>query len=162
MAEVVIADYKQILKYVEKVIASLKDKDTAKYFTKLIESIRNASGLDIDPRDEDRRQAQLAFNAISLANQAVFSAFSDGDLTENLEREYRELPTLKDAQEALKTLTEEARKEEEELTAQLNAFRDRGRKYDLVHAVCAGRSVDEAKKMQKEYDKQMAQQPMKG
>lgn len=162
MADVVIADYKQILKYVEKVLASLKDKDTAEYFTKLIESIRNASGLEIDPADEDRRQAQLAFNAISLANQAVFTAFSDGDLTDNLEEEYRELPSIKEAQKVLKAATEEAMAEEKELTEKLNAFRERGRKYDLVHAVCAGRSVDEAKKMQKEYDKQMAQQPMKG
>ena len=162
MADVVIADYKQILKYVEKVLASLKDKDTAEYFTKLIESIRNASGLEIDPADEDRRQAQLAFNAISLANQAVFTAFSDGDLTDNLEKEYRELPSIKEAQKTLKAVTEEAMAEEKELTEKLNAFRERGRKYDLVHAVCAGRSVDEAKKMQKEYDKQMAQQPMKG
>lgn len=162
MADVVIADYKQILKYVEKVLTSLKDKDTAEYFTKLIESIRNASGLEIDPADEERRQAQLAFNAISLANQAVFTAFSDGDLTDNLEEEYRELPSIKEAQKVLKATTEKAMAEEKELTEKLNAFRERGRKYDLVHAVCAGRSVDEAKKMQKEYDKQMAQQPMKG
>lgn len=158
MTEVVIADYKQILKYVEKVIAVLSEKETAEYFTKLVEGIRNASGLEIDPADEERRAAQLAFNAISLMNQAVFSAFADGDLTENLEREYRELPTLKAAQETLKAATEAAKAEEDALTAKLNEFRERGRKYDLVHAVCAGRSVDEAKKMQKEYDKQMAQQ----
>ena len=151
------ADYKEVLKYVEKVIASLSEKETAEYFTKLVDSIRNASGLEIDPADEDRRKAQLTFNAISLANQAVFSAFSDGDLTEELEQEFRKLPKLKEAQEELKKATEAARKEEEELTAKLNAFRERGRKYDLVHAVCAGRSVEEAKKMQKEYDKQASQ-----
>lgn len=152
------ADYKEVLKFVEKVIASLKDKETTEYFTKLVESIRNASGLEIDPADEDRRSAQLMFNSVSLANQAVFTAFSDGDLTDNLEAEYRKLPSLKTVKAALQDATEAARKEEEELTTQLNAFRERGRKYDLVHAVCAGRSVDEAKKMQKEYDKQMAQQ----
>lgn len=156
MADIVIADYKQILKYVEKVVASLTDKESAEYFTKLITSIRNASGLEIDPADEDRRSAQLAFNAISLANQAVFTAFSEGDLTDNLEKEYRELPKLSEAQSALKEVTEEATKEEDELNAKLKAFRERGRKYDLVHAVCAGRSVEEAKKMQKEYDKQIA------
>ena len=152
------ADYKEILKFVEKVIASLKDKETAEYFTKLVDSIRNASGLEIDPADEERRLAQLMFNSVSLANQAVFTAFADGDLTDNLEAEYRKLPSIKTAKAALQAATEAAMKEEEELTAKLNAFRERGRKYDLVHAVCAGRSVDEAKKMQKEYDKQMSQQ----
>lgn len=152
------ADYKEILKFVERVIASLKDEETKEYFTKLVESIRNASGLKIDPADEDRRATQLMFNSVSLANQAVFTAFADGDLTDNLEADYRKLPSIKEAKAALQAATEVARKEEEELTAQLNAFRERGRKYDLVHAVCAGRSVEEAKKMQKEYDKQMAQQ----
>lgn len=156
------ADYKDILKFVEKVIASLKDEEAGKYFTTLVESIRNASGLEIDKADENRRAAQLKFNAVSLANQAVFTAFSDGDLTDNLEKEYRTIPSIKEAKEELGKATEEAMAEEKELNEKLNAFRERGRKYDLVHAVCAGRSVDEAKKMQKEYDKQMAQQPMKG
>ena len=151
------ADFKTTLKYVEKAIASLTDEETKQYYNKLVDGIRNASGLDIDPADEDRRAAQLDFNAVSLANQVTFEAFATGNLTDNLEREYRELPTLKEAKEAVKVETEKAKAEEDALTAQLNAFRERGRKYDLVHAVCAGRSVEEAKKMQKEYDKQVAQ-----
>lgn len=151
------ADYKDTLKFVEKVIASLTNEDTQKYYTKLVDGIRNASGLEIDPADEDRRTAQLNFNAISLANQVVFEAFATANLTDNLEAEYRKLPTLVEAKEAAQAATAKAKEEEDALTAQLNAFRERGRKYDLVHAVCAGRSVDEAKKMQKEYDKQVAQ-----
>ena len=151
------ADFKTTLKYVEKAIAALTDEETKQYYNKLVDGIRNASGLDIDPADEDRRAAQLDFNAVSLANQVTFEAFATGNLTDNLEREYRELPTLKEAKEAVKEATEKAKAEEDALTAQLNAFRERGRKYDLVHAVCAGRSVEEAKKMQADYDKQVAQ-----
>lgn len=158
MAEEVKAVYKEALAYVEEVLKVLEDKDTKAYYKKLIDGIRNASGLKIDPADEGRRAAQLDFNAISLANQVTFEAFSEGDLTDHLEIEYRKLPTLKAAKEVLQAATEAAKKEEEELTAKLNEFRERGRKYDLVHAVCAGRSVDEAKKMQAEYDKQIAQQ----
>lgn len=150
-------DYKETLKYVEKAIATLSDKETKKYYTKLVDGIRNASGLDIDPADEARRAAQLDFNAISLANQVTFEAFANNKLTAELEAKYRALPTLAEAKEAVKAETEKAKAEEDALTAQLNAFRERGRKYDLVHAVCAGRSVEEAKKMQKEYDKQVAQ-----
>lgn len=151
------ADYKETLKYVEEAIAALSDKETKKYYTKLVDGIRNASGLDIDPADEDRRAAQLDFNAVSLANQVTFEAFANNKLTAELEAAYRTLPTLAEAKEAVKAETEKAKAEEDALTAQLNAFRERGRKYDLVHAVCAGRSVEEAKKMQKEYDKQVAQ-----
>lgn len=157
MAEVVIADYKQILKFVEKVLAVLSKEEDVKYYTKLIKGIRDASGLDIEKADEDRRNALLAFNAVSLANQVVFSAFSEGDLTENLENEYRALPKINDVADTLNAVNKEYKGEEEALNEQLKAFRDRSRKFDLVHAVCAGRSVDEAKKMQKEYDKQVSQ-----
>lgn len=155
------ADYKEVLKFVEKVIALLTDEKTKEYYNKLVEGIRNASGLEIDPADENRRTAQLAFNAVSLANQVTFEAFATGNLTDNLENEYRSLPTLSEAKEAVAAETAKAKEEEEALTAKLNAFRERGRKYDLVHAVCAGRSVKEAKEMQKKYDEQVAQS-MKG
>ena len=150
------ADYKDTLKFVEKVLDVLSEKESKEYYAKLVKSIRNASGLEIDKADEERRTAQLNFNAISLANQVTFTAFADGDLTDNLEAEFRSLPSLKEAQVAVKEATEKAKAEEDALTEQLNAFRERGRKYDLVHAVCAGRSVEEAKKMQNEYDKQIA------
>lgn len=152
------ADYKDTLKFTEEVLEKLSDEEQKKYYTKLITGIRNASGLKIDPADEDRRLAQLNFNAISLANQVAFVAFAAGDLTDNLEQEFRKLPTIDEVKEALKAEQEKAHAEEDELTAKLNAFRERGRNYDLVLAVCAGRSVDEAKKMQDEYDKKVAEQ----
>lgn len=150
------ADFKDTLKYVEKIIDVLDNNETKEYYTKLVDGIRNASGLEIDEADEARRLAQLNFNAISLANQVTFEAFASGVLTDALEKEYREIQTLTEAKEVLKEETDKAKAEEEELTNQLNEFRERGRKYDLVHAVCAGRSVEEAKKMQAEYDKQAA------
>lgn len=152
------ADYKDTLRFVEKVLDRLSNEEDKKYYTKLMTGIRDASGLKIDPADEERRLAHLNFNAVVLANQAVFSAFAAGDLTENLEQEYRKLPKTDELKEILKEATEKAHKEEDELNAKLNAFRERGRTYDLVLAVCAGRSVDEAKKMQAEYDKRLNQQ----
>lgn len=152
------ADYKDTLKFVEKVLDKIESKTEKEYYSKLVDGIRNASGLKIDPADEDRRLAQLNFNAISLANQVAFVAFAAGDLTDNLEQEFRSLPKIEEVKEALKVEQEKAHEEEDALTAKLNAFRERGRTYDLVLAVCAGRSVDEAKKMQAEYDKKVAEQ----
>lgn len=152
------ADFKETLKFVEKVLEKIEDKAQVEYYSKLVEGIRNASGLKIDAADEDRRVAQLNFNAISLANQVAFVAFAAGDLTDNLEQEFRTLPKIEEAKEALKVEQDKAHAEEDALTAQLNAFRERARKYDLILAVSAGRSVKEAEKMQKEYDKQVAQQ----
>ncbi len=152
------ADYKDTLKFTESVLDKLSNKEQKEYYSNLVTGIRDASGLKIDPADEDRRLAQLNFNAISLANQVVFSAFSAGDLTENLEQEYRKLPKIEEVKDALQVEVDKAHAEEDALSAQLNAFRERGRTYDLVLAVCAGRSVEEAKKMQAEYEKRVAQQ----
>ena len=155
------ADFKTILEFVDKAIAVLKDESEKEYFAKLSESIKSAADLEVDEKDNERKNIQLTFNAVSLANQVVYSAFLSSDLTDNLEAEFRTLPSLKAVSEELKEAVAVAKKEEEELTAVLNSFRERGRKFDLLHAVCAGRSVEEAKKMQAEYDKQ-ASQGMRG
>lgn len=157
MAEEAKPIFREALEFVEDVLKALDNEETKAYYQKLVEGIRNASGLKIDPADEDRRRVQLGFNAISLANQVTFEAFATRNLTENLEKAYRELPSLAEMKEQLQAETDKAKAEEDALTEKLNAFRERGRKYDLVHAVCAGRSVDEAKKMQEEYDKKIAQ-----
>ena len=152
------ANYKDTLNYSKKVINLIADEAQKSYYTKLADGIANAIELAVDPADESRKEAQLAFNAMSLASQATFVAFVAGDLTDELEKEFRELPTLVALKKALDYEVEKARAEEDALTAQLNAFRERGRQYDIVLAVCAGRSVEEAKKMQAEYEKKVAQQ----
>ena len=151
------ADFTTVLEFADKAIAVLKDESEKEYFSKLSESIKNAANLEVDEKDNDRKNIQLTFNAVSLANQVVYSAFLSSDLTDNLEAEFRTLPSLKAVSEDLKAAVAVAKKEEEDLTAVLNSFRERGRKFDLIHAVCAGRSLEEAQQMQAEYDKQVAQ-----
>lgn len=147
----------ETLNYVVKVANVLsKDEDKEKVMH-LVESIRNADGLDIDPKDEERRIAMLNLNAIALAQQATWMAFSAGDLTDNLESEFRALPSAADAQAAAKAAEESVKSEEDSISETIKEFRDRAKKFDIVRAVCNGQDPKEAKKQQEEYEKQAAQ-----
>lgn len=150
----------ETLKYVEKVIAVISNDEDKKRLEHLVESIRNASGLEIDKADEERRITYLNLNALALAQQATWIAFQGGDLTDNLESAFRALPDTKDAQSTAKEAEDAVKAEEDAISKQIADFRERAKKYDIVRAVCNGRSVKEAKKMQDEYEQQAAQ--MKG
>ena len=142
------------LKYVEKVAKTIENKENKEKVLHLVESIRNADGLNIDPADEDRRIAYLNLNAIALAQQATWFAFSENNLTDNMEQEFRELPTAADAQAAARTAEESVKSEEDAISAQINAFRERSKKFDIVRAVCNGQDPKEAKAQQEAYEKQ--------
>jgi len=148
------------LKYVEKVVSVIEKKESKDRINHLVESIRNADGLNIDEKDQERRTQFLNLNAIALAQQATWLAFLEGSLTNNLENEFRELPAIEEVQEQAKAEEDAVKAEEDALSEQIKAFRERAKKYDLVKAVCNGRSVKEAKKMQEQYEQQAAQ--MKG
>lgn len=145
------------LKYVEKVAKVLSNEENKTKVLHLVESIRNADGLEIDPVDEDRRIAMLNLNAIALAQQATWYAFSAGDLTDNLESEFRSLPNSEEVQNIAKEKEEAVKAEETSISEQIAAFRERAKKFDLVRAVCNGQDPKEAKKAQAEYEKQAAQ-----
>lgn len=141
------------LKYVEKVAKVITNEDKQNKILHLMESIRNADGLDIDPKDEDRRVALLNLNAIALAQQATWEAFSAGDLTDNLEREFRELPKATEAQDVARAAEDAVKAEEDAISEQIKTFRERAKKFDIVRAVCNGQDPKEAKKAQAEYEK---------
>ena len=147
----------ETLNYVVKVANVLSKEESKEKILHLVESIRNADGLEIDPKDEDRRVAMLNLNAIALAQQATWMAFSAGDLTDNLEREFRELPDADAAQAEAKAAEESVKSEEEGISEQIKEFRERAKKFDIVRAVCNGQDAKEAKKQQEEYEKNAAQ-----
>lgn len=149
------------LKYVEKAVSVLSKQEDKDKITHLVESIRNADGLDIDPKDEERRIKYLNLNALALAQQATWMAFAHGDLTPNLENEFRSLPDADETQAEAKAAEEAVKSEEDAISAQINEFRERTKKYDIVRAVCNGQDPKDAKKRQEEYEKQ-AVQGMKG
>ena len=147
----------ETLKYVEKVIKVVKNKENVDRVKHLIASIRNADGLDIDEKDLERRTLYLNLNSIALAQQATWIAFSENVLSDELEAEFRALPSAEEAQKAAKEAEDAVKAEEDALSKQLNEFRERAKKYDIIRAVCNGRSAKEAKQMQNEYEKQASQ-----
>lgn len=149
------------LKYVEKAVAALNKQEDKDKISHLMESIRNADGLDIDPKDEDRRIKFLNLNSLALAQQATWLAFLNGDLTLNLEKEFRSLPDAGKTQSEAKAAEEAVKAEEDSISEQIKEFRERAKKYDIVRAVCNGQDPKAAKKAQEEYEKQ-ASQGMRG
>ena len=145
------------LKFVEEVSKTIENKENKEKIAHLVESIRNADGLEIDAKDEDRRIAMLNLNAIALAQQATWASFSEGSLTDNLEQKFRELPNAKEIQEVAKAAELAVKAEEDAISEQIAEFRERTKKFDLVRAVCNGQDPKEAKKAQAEYEKQAAQ-----
>lgn len=141
------------LKYVEEVTKVIDNEDNRNKVLHLVESIRNADGLEIDKADEDRRVAYLNLNALALAQQATWFAFSEGNLTDNLEQKFRELPSSAEAQEAARAAEESVKSEEDDISKQIAEFRERSKKFDIVRAVCNGQDAKEAKKAQAEYEK---------
>lgn len=141
------------LKYVEEVTKVIDNEDNRNKVLHLVESIRNADGLEIDKADEDRRVAYLNLNALALAQQATWFAFSEGNLTDNLEQKFRELPSSAEAQEAARAAEESVKSEEDGISKQIAEFRERSKKFDIVRAVCNGQDAKEAKKAQAEYEK---------
>lgn len=148
------------LKFVEKVADVIENKENKERVLHLVESLRNADGLEIDKADENRRIAYLNLNAIALAQQATWFAFSEGSLTDNLEQEFRELPSADAAKADAQAAEESVKSEEDEITKSISAFRERAKKFDIVRAVCNGQDPKEAKKAQAEYEKNAQQ--MKG
>lgn len=147
----------ETLKYVEKVSKVLTKEEDKKKIDHLVESIRNADGLEIDAKDENRRIALLNLNAIALAQQATWMAFNNRDLTDSLENEFRSLPDAVAAQATARAAEESVKSEEDAISEQIKEFRERAKKFDLVRAVCNGASPKEAKKAQAEYEKQASQ-----
>lgn len=141
------------LKYVEEVSELIENEENKKKVLHLVESIRNADGLDIDKADEDRRVVFLNLNALALAQQATWFAFSEGNLTDNIEQKFRELPSSAEAQEAARAAEESVKSEEDRISEQIAAFRERAKKFDIVRAVCNGQDPKDAKKAQAEYEK---------
>lgn len=141
------------LKFVEKVAKVIENEESKNKIAHLVESIRNADGLEIDKADEERRIAFLNLNSIALAQQATWFAFSEGNLTDNLEQEFRELPSSADAQEAARQAEESVKSEEDEISKKIADFRERAKKFDIVRAVCNGQDPKDAKKAQAEYEK---------
>lgn len=141
------------LEFVEKVAKVIENEDNMNKVLHLAESIRKADTVEIDPADEDRRTAYLNLNAIALAQQATWFAFSEGSLTDNLENEFRALPSSAEAQDSARLEEEKVKSEEDSISEKIKEFRERAKKFDIVRAVCNGQDPEDAKKAQEEYEK---------
>lgn len=134
--------------YLEKAVKVLpEDNHNHDYFAKFLTSFENAKKI----ADSDEKKAYLADATVKVANQLSFILFRENLLTEDLEKEYRALPS---AEETTKTLEEvnKARKDKYEELAKMNKeAEDEQADIDVFQQVLGGRSIEEAKQKLEDY-----------
>lgn len=137
--------------FITKALAVLTDENDIKQYGGLPEIFNNASGM-INGNEEC--EAMLKGWMISKANSVAFLLWRRGILTEELEKEYRELPT---AEEAVKDF-EGFEKANAERAAKLEdarkEFMDEQKVTDIFKAVLNGMPKDKA---EQEYEKMRKQ-----
>lgn len=134
--------------YIEKAVKVLpEDNRNHEYFAKFLTSFDNAKEL----ANNDEKKAIIADASVKVANQLTFIMFREGLLSEELEKEYRDLPKPEETEAA----TEKAhapRKERQEKALEANkALEDEQAEFDVFTQVLGGRSVEEAKQKLEDY-----------
>lgn len=143
----------ETLKFVEKAVAVLDNEEKKNRILHLADSIRNASELEVDEQDVDRRTVMLNLNALALAQQSAWEVFREDKMTKDIEVDFRELPSAEEAQAAARLAEESVKSEEDAISEKIKEFRERAKKFDIVRAVCNGQDPKEALAAQAEYEK---------
>ena len=134
--------------YLEKAIKVLpEDNRNHEYFAKFLNGMENAK----DMADNDEKKAVMNDAAIKVATQLTFILFRYNTLTDELEKEYRALPSAEETEEA-SNKAHEARKERQEKALEVNkALQDEQNDFDIFQQVLGGLSKEEAEQKLEEY-----------
>ena len=134
--------------YLEKAIKVLpEDNHNHDYFAKFLTSFENAKKI----ADSDEKKAYLADATVKVANQLSFILFRENLLTEELEKEYRALPSAEETTKALEEANKVRKDKYEELAKMNKEAEDEQMDMDVFQQVLGGRSVEEAKQKLEDY-----------
>lgn len=134
--------------YLEKAIKVLpEDNHNHDYFAKFLTSFENAKKI----ADNDEKKAYLADATVKVANQLSFILFRENLLTEDLEKEYRALPSAEETTKALEEANKVRKDKYEELAKMNKEAEDEQMDMDVFQQVLGGRSVEEAKQKLEDY-----------
>lgn len=131
----------------------IKDESDLKYFKDSKKSLQAGEAL----ADNDEKLAILWLHFASLRNKLTFLLFRTGDLTEELEKEFRGLDAIETVNELVNGFDAEHKKEEDEFKAIAQKQYEREQKMDIFKAVCNGMSIEEAEAKLKQYEEQVKQ-----
>lgn len=124
----------------------------------IFEAISNAMAM---VQNDEEKTALIEAYAVQEANRVVSTLWREQLLTEELEKEYRTLPTLKEAADKYNGFTN-ARKERMEDVVRLHKeITDEEKVLDIFKGVINGMSAKDAEKRYNEYQNQMNQAAQK-
>ncbi len=142
-------------------VALLPDEAKADYKAQandifIYEAISNAMAM---VNEDEERAALLGAYAVQEANRVVATLWREQLLSEELEKEYRALPSMKEMADAYNKFTSERKARMDEVMAQHKTIANEEKELDIFKGVINGMDKKESEKKYAEYQQQ-AQQAM--
>lgn len=145
---------KQANAFIMKALAVLTDKNDIKQYGNLPEIFNNAAGM---VNENPECVAMLKGWMVSKANSVAFLLWRRGVLSEELEKEYRALPSAEEAVEDFEEFEKANAARAQELEAARKEYMDEQHVADIFKAVLNGMSKDKAEKEYQKMQEQIAQ-----
>ncbi len=142
---------KQANQLIKKALEILTDENDLAHFSNVPEIFNNASGM---VNGDEYCEAMLKGWMVSQANNVMFLLWRRGLLTQELEAEYRELPSTEEAVKDFDGFEKANAEKANELEAARKEFMDAQHKTDIFKAILNGMSKEKA---EEEYAKMQAQ-----
>lgn len=142
---------KQANQLIKKALEILTDENDLAHFSNVPEIFNNASGM---VNGDEYCEAMLKGWMVSQANNVMFLLWRRGLLTQELEAEYRELPSTEEAVKDFEGFEKANAEKANELEAARKEFMDAQHKTDIFKAILNGMSKEKA---EEEYAKMQAQ-----
>lgn len=142
---------KQANQLIKKALEILTDENDLAHFSNVPEIFNNASGM---VNGDEYCEAMLKGWMVSQANNIMFLLWRRGLLNQELEAEYRELPSTEEAVKDFEGFEKANAEKANELEAARKEFMDAQHKTDIFKAILNGMSKEKA---EEEYAKMQAQ-----
>ena len=140
-------------KIIKEVVALLTEKDDIARFEPIEKLFNNAAGA---VNGDALNEALLKGWMVSQANNAVFLLWRRGILTDEIEKEYRALPTTEEALIDYNKLMAVEKEKADALEAQRKEYVESQHRFDIFKSILNGVSAEEAEKQYQAYQKELA------
>lgn len=144
---------KQANQIVKKVLERLTEPRDIENFEDVPTIYNNASGMI---NDDERKAALLDAWMVSQATNAVFLLWRRGIKHDDIEKEWRELPTTDTVAQHYEDLLTEDKKVADKLEAERREFMNHQHELDIFKAVLNGQTKEEAEARYQEYQNKVA------
>lgn len=130
-----------------------KDDENAKYFNDRKHAIQAGEKL----ADTDEKKALIRYHLADVRNRITFLLFRLNKLTEELEAQFRSLPSIEEVARSVAAYKEAREKEQDKIKEQIDAVSAVENSLDIFKAVCNGMSEEDARANLAKYEAQVKQ-----